>query len=762
MNGRFRLLPVWGLGLFVCMVPAGAASPSSADSSACRSNAAAIGSMTPFLVASADGAAINADVEPPATRPTASSPEKNEASDAAPAAIAAMATAPSASVGAETYDPDPGASRRPIPAPFYQTPPGTPPDYGGERDPLLDQPHAPLLDIHTVKKDWQNRSFSLGNYPPGTVGNLDRWYLPIPVWQRYNNTDIESPYMYQTPQLWNPYKQSILKGDTPVLGQDIFLSMTATSFTSYEARDIPTPAGVSTAQANSSEFYGEGNQMEVDQFFTFSLDLFKGETVFQPVTWDLHVQPVYNINYTRVEEDGVLSVDPRGSGSQSDNNGGGTNNSGNGNNNNGGNTGPGGGLPGNPGGGFQHVGPERFGDTYLTRSKDFFSLQEAFLELHIADLSDNYDFLSLRVGNQPFNADFRGFVFNDTNLGVRLFGNMDSNRWQYNVAAFDMREKDTYSELNTFDSRDQYVFVANVYRQDFLFKGLTEQLDFLTNLDDADEHYDRTGNLVRPAPIGGPIEPHDLRAYYFGWNGDGHIGRFNITHSFYEVVGRDTLNGIAGQPVDINAQMAALELSYDQDWVRLKASFFYQSGDDNPQDGHATGFDTIVDNPNFIGGPFSYFSRQGFVFGDTSVNFKQSNSLVVDLRSSKDEGQANFVNPGVFIYGLGSEMTLTPTLKLFLNANYIRMVDTQTVNFALHTNNISPDVGFDLSGGIQYRPLLTNNVIISAGLGSLIPLDGYKSIYETNTETVPGYPSPPSGHVDSFLYSGFAAVTLTY
>jgi hypothetical protein len=690
---------------------------------------------------------------------------------AAPPAQADPAV-PAASAGVDdvTFNPDPGASRRPIQAPFYQTPPGTPPDYGGERDPLLDQPHAPLLDIHTVQKDWQNRQFSLGNYPPGTAGGLDRWYLPIPVWQRYNNTDIESPYMYQTPQLWDPYKQSILKGDTPVLGQDIFFAMTATSFTSYEARDVPTPAGVSTAQANSSEFWGDGDQMEVDQFFSLSLDLFKGETVFQPVTWDLHLQPVYNINYTRVEENGILSVDPRGSGSQSDNNGGATNNSGNGDNNNGGNSGPGGGLPGNPGGalpgnpgtGFQHIGPEQFGDKYLTRTKDFISLQEAFLELHIADFSDNYDFLSMRVGNQPFNADFRGFVFNDTNLGVRFFGNMDSNRWQYNVAAFDMREKDTYSELNTFDPRDQYVFVANVYRQDFLVKGLTEQLDFLTDLDDADTHYDRTGNLVRPEPLGGPIEPHDIRAYYFGWNGDGHIGRFNVTHSFYEVVGRDTLNGLAGQPVDINAQMGALELSYDQDWVRLKASFFYASGDDNPQDGHATGFDTILDNPNFIGGPFSYYARQGLVFGDTSVNFKQDNSLVPDLRSSKDEGQPNFVNPGVFIYGVGSEMTLMPTLKLFLNANYIRMADTETVNFALHTNNVTHEIGFDLSGGVQYRPLLTNNIIISAGLGALIPGEGYKAIYETNTTTVPGYPSPPGGHVDAFLYSGFAAVTLTY
>ncbi len=136
-------------------------------------------------------------------------------------------------------------------------------------------------------------------------------YLPIPVWQRYNGTEIESPYMYQTPQLWDPYKQSILKGDTPVIGQDIFFAMTATSFTSYEARDVPTPSNVSSAQANSSEFFGAGNQMEVDQFLLAQPRPLQGRDRFSAVTWDLHIQPVYNINYTRVEENGVLSVDPR-------------------------------------------------------------------------------------------------------------------------------------------------------------------------------------------------------------------------------------------------------------------------------------------------------------------------------------------------------------------------------------------------------------------------------------------------------------------
>ena len=693
---------------------------------------------------------------------------------AIPAMPAASATSTSMDTSQNTaYNPDPGASEKPIQAPFYQPPPGTPPDYESEREPIIDQPHAPLLDIHRVQMTFQNRDYPEEMLPPGTMGVPDRWDMDIPIWMRYNAPERETPYMTNTPRLWDPYKQSVLKGDVPVAGQDIFLSLTATSFTSYEARDIPTPSGVSTQRPDSSEFFGEGNQQEVDQFLTFKLDLFKGETVFQPVTWDLHLEPVYNINYIRVKENGVVSVDPRGSGAQSDNAGVVTNNSGNGSTTGGtpgGFSGIAGSLtPGNPGGllgpgeSFGYVGGNtKLGDRETTRTKDFASLQQAFLEFHLQDFTDNYDFVSMRIGNQPFNSDFRGFVFNDTNLGFRLFGNMDDNRWQYNVAAFDMREKDTYSELNTFDSRHQFVFIANAYRQDFFAKGYTAQLSFLTNLDQAYTHFDRTGNQVEPADIGGPVVPHHVHAYYFGINGDGHIGRLNITNSFYEVIGRDSDNGIAGQPVDINAQMGALELSYDQDWIRFTSSFFYASGDNNPTNKTATGFDTILDNPNFIGGPFSYYSSEGFIFGDTNVNFKQPNSLVVDLRSSKTEGQANFVNPGVFIYGVGTNMDLLPTLRLFLNANYIMMANTETVNFALHTQNVTPSIGWDLSGGIQYRPLLTDNIIVSAGLGALIPANGYRAIYQTNTIPVPGYSSPAPDHVDNFLYSAFASVTFTY
>jgi hypothetical protein len=98
-------------------------------------------------------------------------------------------------------------------------------------------------------------------------------------------------------------------------------------------------------------------------------------------------------------------------------------------------------------------------------------------------------------------------------------------------------------------------------------------LSFLANFDHGGVHYDDNGKIARPAPLG-TVRAHDENVYYLGWGGDGHIGRFNISHQFYQAFGHDDFNGLAGHGVDINAQMAALEISYDRDWARYKASFF--------------------------------------------------------------------------------------------------------------------------------------------------------------------------------------------
>jgi len=588
-------------------------------------------------------------------------------------------------------------------------------------------------------------------YPTNSQPRPDRWRIGFTPWKRYTSGVTEQPYETPEPLLWHPYKQSVLKGDVPVIGQDIFLNLTASTQTEVEFRRVPTAAGVSAAVPGAYEFYGESEQIGIQNNIGFAAELFKGETAFKPVQWAIRLEPVFNVNYLDARETGVVSPDPRGSIGGNDNR-----------------------PP--PGNGFVldpsdidallngQVGPaDSFrAERHTERTKTFFALQQAFGELHLRDLSDNYDFLALRGGLQPFNSDFRGFIFNDVNLGARIFGNWANNRFQYNLAVFDMREKDSNSELNSLDDRKQEIIVANFYWQDFLWKGYTAQWSLHANLDQGGIHYDRNGNIVRPAPIG-IVRDHDVNAYYFGWAGDGHIGRLNLSHALYQVLGHDGFNGLAGRPTDINGQMAAVELSYDRDWIRYKGSLFYASGDGDTEDGWANGFDTIFDNPNFTGGPFSYWTRQGFNLGGTLVNLKQRGSLVPNLRTSKTQGQANFVNPGVLIAGVGAEIEVMPRLRSFINANYIRLIETDPIKTALLTDKVDHEMGWDLSLGVQYRPLLTDNIIVSAGFGTLIPGRGFKDIYKTSTDPVPNFDrTDRRGRVDDFLYSALVAITLTY
>ena len=620
----------------------------------------------------------------------------------------------------EEFNPDPGGKEvleAELPPELFPPILTQPPEYGEEPVPRsLGLPRRGVRETRPQRRKLEYPEYpeTETGYPAGDQPVPNRWFIGFGRWQRYADPSAETPYQAGQLKLFHPYLQSRLKGDAPVFGQDIFFNLTLSDFAQFEARRLPVPSGVSTARPSSSEFFGRSEQIFFSNDFQIGVDLFRGSTAFKPVEWALRVLGVYNVNYIDIEEANVLDPDP--------------------------------------------VGSER---NRTSRQKDFFSLQEAFFELHLRDLTHTYDFISSRFGIQPFVSDFRGFLFNDSNLGIRIFGNYDSNRLQYNLAAFDMREKDTYSDLNEFASREQVVIIANVFRQDFLTKGYTAQLSLHANFDQASRHYDENGFIIRPAPIG-DVRDHYVQAYYLGWGGDGHIGRLNISHQFYQALGEDSHNGIAGRRTSIFAQMAALELSVDKDWLRHKASFFFASGDSKPKSNLATGFDTILDRPFFIGGPFSYYVHQGFNLGGTSVNFKQRDSLVPNLRSSKTQGQANFVNPGAFIVGYGADAEVTPKLKAFFNVNYIWTVATEPLQRVLMTQHASNEIGLDVSLGLQWRPLLTDNIIVSAGFAALVPGAGYQDIYRANTRPVPGFPQEEVGAVDDFLYSGILTVTLTY
>jgi len=304
-------------------------------------------------------------------------------------------------------------------------------------------------------------------------------------------------------------------------------------------------------------------------------------------------------------------------------------------------------------------------------------------------------------------------------------------------------EKNTNSGLNTFGKRGQQVYVANVYIEDFLAQGYTTELSFHANRDHGGLHFDDNGFLVRPAPVGGvvngTIKTHNLEAYYLGWAGHGHMGRFNVSHAFYQALGHDDFNSIAGRRVDLNARMGALELSVDRDWARYRASFFYASGDSSSRsgasrtDGSAHGFDSIVDNTHFAGSDFSFWDSEGLRLTGTGIALVSPASLLPSLRANKEEGQANFVNPGLMLFNLGADFSVTPKLRVFVNTNYLRFDRTEPLELLLFERPIDHGIGTDFGVGAEYRPPLSENIVMRGGASALVPGQGFKQIYNAQT-----------------------------
>lgn len=514
------------------------------------------------------------------------------------------------------------------------------------------------------------------------------------IYESVPKVDSSASHFVPVPDRWgqfykgrwyDPYNQNRWKGDLPIFGapgEEWFVELSATSDTLLEYHRLPLPVGgASTNRPGSVNIFGEGDQSVVAQTVLTSISLIKGDTTFRPPDYEFRFTPVFQLNRVDLQENGATRVDPtRGSGRED-----------------------------------SHLG-----------------VQELFADVHLANLSERYDFVSVRAGIQKFSTDFRGFVYSDEEPGIRFFGNYDNNKIQYNLAFFNRLDKDTNTGLNTFTNRYEQVVIGNIYLQDLLALGHTVQFNVIHRADFAGDrgyHYNNNGFLIRPASIG-DLQPKNISTTYLGITGDGHVGRINTTTAAYFVTGSESHNAIAQRGTDVAAGMFAQEVSYDIDWVRLRASFLWASGDHNPTDSRATGFDAIFDNPNFAGGDLSFWQRQGIPFiGGGAVNLVNRNSLLPNLRPGKEEGQSNFVNPGVRLYNAGVDFDLTPKLKLVNNLSFLQFDATETINLLRHDGSFSNAIGYDLSSGFLYRPFLNNNVQIRAGAATLLVDKGFENLF---------------------------------
>lgn len=603
-------------------------------------------------------------------------------------------------------------------------------------EPTLTQPEAPPQQIEQVEPEWEEepppvdpevlegrrRPDYTGPLPdPVTQDNPGAVRAPPP--EAFAQEDFPIPDRWRLIETlgvvkerwWDPYNQNTYKGDRPInrekvpwlpiKGDDWFFVVNAVSDTVIEPRTFPIPVGIQTTEdPDRLDVFGDGFSPVLSQTFIVGAALIKGSTAFKPPSVEYRVTFAYNVNYVDVPERRVLLVEPS---EDSD------------------------------------------------RLDHFLGVQEAFIDYHFTQFdNDRFDFISIRGGIQPFQSDFRGFLFNDQQLGVRLFGSRDNNRFQFNLGAFWRLEKDTNSGLNSVVQRprDDFVFVANAYRQDFLIPALTSQITVVynRNREANDIEIDDNGFPVRPALLGN-LRGRDYDVVYLGYNADGRIGRINVTASAYWALGEDRDSIFTDRPARINAQFGAVELSYDRDWMRFRLSAAFASGDSDPFDDTETGFDAIFENPVFAGADTSYWIRQTIPFagGGRAVSVSGRNGILNSLRSSKEQGQSNFNNPGLVLVGAGADFDLTPAFRLSVNANRLWFEDTTTLEVLRNEGSIPREIGWDLSAAAIWRPKATQNIVFRLSAATLLSGDGFNDLFDSR------------GGSDAY-YSILGNVVLTY
>ncbi len=319
-------------------------------------------------------------------------------------------------------------------------------------------------------------------------------------------------------------------------------------------------------------------------------------------------------------------------------------------------------------------------------------LLELFGEVKLFDVGDNFDFTSLRAGIQGFASDFDGFIFKDVNLGAQLFGELRQNRHQWALAYFDRLNKG--GSVADFNLLGQQVFAASLFWEDIFKPGFKTVFSFLYNRDRA-------------------VDENNLDVFYLGFASAGNFGRFEFNPTFNFAFGTEGFNPIAQSETTVTAFLAGMELAYVKNHRNYRTAAFVASGDGNPNDDQATGFDSINDNIALFG------AGNSFIIGATQF-FTNANSF---LPSNRTEGISNFVNPGMVLLNLGLDLVLTPKTFFQFDANNFRFLNTSSLE-----NVDERQVGNEIVAALNYRVFLNENFIFQLGGSAFFPAAGGEQV----------------------------------
>ena len=342
--------------------------------------------------------------------------------------------------------------------------------------------------------------------------------------------------------------------------------------------------------------------------------------------------------------------------------------------------------------------------------RSFLGIQAAFVDKHLRNVSERYDFDTFRIGIQPFSSDFRGFLFQDSQLGVRLFGTRDNNRWQYNLAWFRRLEKDTNSGLNDLGQR-----CATTTCSSPTCTGRTcrcrasprrRRWSTTATARTTDAYYNENGFIERPASHRAPAAAARVRRDLPRLQRRRPLRPLNLTP-------RSTTRSARRRPAcSCRRQSTSARSSprpscrCDFDWIRPRISLLY---------GSATTIRSTTSRRASMRSSRTRCSRAPTPATGSArraadrrrrVALSGRNGVLTSLRSSKEEGQSNFTNPGILLAGSAWTSTCCRQLRV-LNANYAVLRRDRGARGGAQPGRIDKDIGYDVSAALTWRPLMS-------------------------------------------------------
>ncbi|KJU87591.1 conserved hypothetical protein, secreted [Candidatus Magnetobacterium bavaricum] len=294
--------------------------------------------------------------------------------------------------------------------------------------------------------------------------------------------------------------------------------------------------------------------------------------------------------------------------------------------------------------------------------------------------------LVVRAGVQEYTPDLIGSIYKDTDLGVRVYGKL-SNGVDWSFYAAQRIENDLLSGYNSpSDLRDQQIFIAHL--QFNVASQLVKPSLSFNHDREGDHKFGREGKYEKVDVI------------YPGVTTYGDVGPFKLLTGLYGVFGmqRDVvlLGKIPLKDQQVSAFAGYFDLALPAGIFTPHVGFFYASGDDDPTDNKAHGFDSISDRVDVWG-------AHGIIINDRislpgGITVIRAHSPYTSLRDG--DASSNFVNPGVSAANLG--LIITPIKPLTIDTNLTYFWWNKTAVLEALVGPVGKNVGLEWNADVNY------------------------------------------------------------